>query len=107
MKPNSPTDQCLTHIESKRKNDGTATVRCYTNLLSNMLERRHTDNTNGTENWFKETEADRIMARIMASRLRYPYIPYSLIMGVAQGAFHNSNLDLKNTLAIGAGQVLG
>jgi hypothetical protein len=36
----------------------------------------------------------------MANRLGYQYIPYSLIMGIAQGAFHNSNLDLKDILAI-------
>jgi hypothetical protein len=60
------------------------------------MTREYTDNANGAENWFKEAEAD----RIMTNRLGYPYIPYSLIMGIAQGAFHNCDLDLKDTLAI-------
>jgi hypothetical protein len=60
------------------------------------MTREYTDNANGAENWFKEVEAD----RIMANRQRYPYIPFSLIMVMAQAAFHNSDLDLKDTLAI-------
>jgi hypothetical protein len=88
--------QCFTHIEGKLKDDGTATVRCYTSLLNGLMTREYTDNANGAENWFKEAEAD----RIMANRLGYPYIPFSLIMVIAQAAFHNSDLDLKDTLAI-------
>jgi hypothetical protein len=36
----------------------------------------------------------------MANKLGYQYIPYSFIMGIAQGVFHNCDLDLKDTLAI-------
>jgi hypothetical protein len=60
------------------------------------MTREYTNNANGAENWFKEAEAD----RIMANRLGYPYIPYIFIMSMAQAAFHNSDLDLKDTLAI-------
>jgi hypothetical protein len=88
--------QCLTHIEGKLKDDGTTTTRCYTDLIQGLLNREYTDNANGAENWFKEAESD----RIMANRLGYPYISYRLIMGIAQGAFHNSDLDIKDTLAI-------
>jgi hypothetical protein len=88
--------KCLTHIEGKLKDDGTATVRCYTALLNSLMTREYTDNANGAENWFKEAEAD----RIMANRLGYPYIPYIFIMSMAQAAFYNSDLDLKDTLAI-------
>jgi hypothetical protein len=65
-------------------------------LLNGLMTREYTDNANGAENWFKQAEAD----RIMANRLGYPYIPYIFIMGMAQAAFHNSDLDLKDTLAI-------
>jgi hypothetical protein len=36
----------------------------------------------------------------MANRLGYPYIPYIFIMSMAQAALQNSDLDLKDTLAI-------
>jgi hypothetical protein len=88
--------QCLTHIEGKLKDNGTATVRCYTALLNGLMTREYTNNANGAENWFKEAEAD----RIMANWLGYLYIPYIFIMSMAQAAFHSSDLDLKDTLAI-------
>jgi hypothetical protein len=55
--------QCLTHIEGKLKDDGTATVRCYTALLNGLMTREY---------------------RIMANILGYPYIPYIFIMGMPQ-----------------------
>jgi hypothetical protein len=54
--------KCLIHIKGKLKDNGTATVRCYTTLLNGLMTREYTDNANGAENWFKEAKADRIMA---------------------------------------------
>jgi hypothetical protein len=88
--------QCLIHIEGKLKDDGTSTVRCYTALLKDLMTREYKDDANGAENWFKEAEAD----RIMASRLGYAYIPYIFIMSMSQASFHDSDLDLKDTFAI-------
>jgi hypothetical protein len=68
---NLTAQKCLIHIEGKLKDDGTTTDRCYTALLNGLMTREYTDNANGAENWFKEAEAD----RIMANRLGYPYIP--------------------------------
>lgn len=87
--------EAMAHIEGKIV-DVAEETKCYTDLLMGLLKRPYKTSADGAEEWFKQAEADRVMARY----LDQPYVPYSVIMGCAQQAFRNGKYDLKDTIAI-------